>query len=59
MDIKEIREEKKEVEEAIFRILTKFSADTGLAVEGIDFSKIEQIGLKKIIYTSIDLDVRI
>lgn len=59
MDIEEIREEKREIEKIIHRLLIDFSAKTGLTVEGIYFDKMERMGFKEIIYGSIILEIKI
>ena len=59
MDIKEIKEKKLEVEDVIYNLLTSFSDETGLTIEGIDFDNIEMVGFTKPRYMSVKLDIRI
>lgn len=62
MDIEEVRKKKTATEEAIRKLLVAFSADTGLAVEGVRFQMTDVTtigGPRQVSCTWVSMDVRI
>jgi len=59
MDIEEIKEEKRKVEEIIHKSLTDFTVKTGLVAEDVNLETRNQIGFPELQYISVTLDIKI
>lgn len=59
MDIKEIQERKKRLENLIFEELREFEKATGMCVEDIDIDRLWVVAVPPSEIVSISLDVRI